>query len=94
MKDLSFLLKTKEIEVNGVKIKCKEITAKQREALVELQEKSGTTNLWAANLIVMGCDEFKDYTPDQILDSASDQTILSIAYEIANLSGIGEEKKP
>ena len=93
MTDYSWLLQTSSIEVNGKTLACREITSKQREKLGEYQRESKESSLWAAYLVVCGCDEFKGMTPEELMDIASDQFILQVATEIAEISGIIAKKK-
>ena len=91
-KDFSWLLKSETFEINGKKLKCKEITSKQRQDLRELQEKDDPS-AWAAFLVVSGCDDFVDMAPEDLQNIASDNFILTLGTKIAELSGLISGKK-
>ena len=96
-----FNFRAKEIKVQNKVIHIQELSAGGRRAFLKaLQKDEKDTYYNLAVMVSQGCTEFKDQTPEQILDLVPEGALTEIAEGITKLSGLAssekedDEKKP
>jgi hypothetical protein len=99
--ETSSMFESKKVEAGGKTFTVHEITVKQRKEIFSQHKEDGDATTMAANLVLFGCDQFKEKSIDDVLELPG--TVFDkISSAVADVSGMGGddaddgegEKKP
>lgn len=83
---------TSQITVDGKTVEVRELSARQRQAMLKLNKDGIDPIEIQAHIIKMGCSEFAESSIDDLLDMPG-KAFSKISEKILNLSGLGDESE-